>query len=202
MRLPALFILLVPLAFSGCLGGADETPVESSSTTDVTTGIAAPALEPVVQFLEGHQTSMALSRLAHNQATEPMVAELQREGTVMTVAAAPESMRVELEWTSPSPATQMGVMIDTPHPDENKLHTFFVGMSDTSPICFEMPAEVLQHSVGEWAIMIHNFVGTEVDYKITFTSVGGDAVLQTDRFHMEVEDDTKERDEAKPVDCA
>lgn len=198
MRALLGILLLAPLA-AGCIGSEDNEDPDTTAS-DANTLVPA-ALEPVIQTLQGTALVSALTPLAHQAATEPVVADVQREGTVMTVNAAPERLWIELAWTSPSPTTMMRLMLDTPSDAEGELRTYINDASATSPICFEIPPENLAGTEGEWAFMVHNQAAVLVDFTATVTSVGGDVVLETDRYHMEVEDDSLERVDTDELPC-
>lgn len=198
MRVLLSTLLGLNLLIAGCIGG--DEPIEGSATESVD---AAPeeATEPVVQLFEGVATASALSPLAHQQATEPLLADLQREGAVIEVTQAPATARLEVAWTSPSPVAEMMLMVDLPVPGSEDLVTFLSGWSASSPLCMDIPVEHLAESEGDWSLMVHNRGAALLEFEMTLITVGGDVLLNTDRYHMEVEDEERVRDVLDGAPC-
>lgn len=187
MRIPLL--ILSSLLLAGCVTPAVEDPPVDAAGTPITDVVT-----PVVQEFLGRMTASPLGPLAHQNADlELMIADVQREGFLLEIVTVPQILQLDLEWTSPSPAASMILMVNIPTSTDGKVVDVFSERSDTGALCMRLnPADL---AAGPVSVMAHSSNAVALDYVVRITNIDGEVLLHADRGHMEVERaDAEERD--------
>lgn len=193
MRVP-LALALVAVAASGCI----RAPAEALEPAPAET-IAPPAAlpEPVVATWTGRITASQLGMLAHDRQTEPLVADVQREGFVFEVTEPPLDFRVDLAW--PGGDGMMLIMVSTPHVG-GKGQEYFTEMSSEAAQCLRIPAADIVP--GKWQVMAHSSGVVATDFTFSVTTVGGAAAILEGEPHSSAEAAETTEAEALPCDAA
>lgn len=185
-----LLLAVLAVAASGCIRAPAETlaPPPADAT-------AAPAMtaEPVVATWTGRITASQLGMLAHSRDTEPLVADVQREGFVFEVTEPPALFEVGLEWSGEG---QMLIMVSTPHVD-GKGQEYFTEMSSEPQQCLRIPAADIVP--GKWQVMAHSSGVVNADFTFSVTTIGGAAAILEGEPHSSAE--AAETTEAEELPC-
>jgi hypothetical protein len=190
MRVLLPSLLLLAAALAGCVNQA--APPEALAPSSLP---PAPLGEPVVATWDGRITASQLGPLAHTRDTEPLVADVEREGFLLDVTEPPRLLQAALTWTGNADA-QMLVMVSSPRVDGKGLE-YFTKMTKDQPLCLQVPpAEI---TAGKWQIMAHSRDAMQVDFQFAVITLGGAASILKGEPHSSAE--AAETKEAPALPC-
>lgn len=180
-----LLMLALLAAAGGCIRQAEPQTLPAAGPQ------AAPEAQPVVAEWDGRIALSELGPLAHHRDTEPLVADVQREGLVFDITEPPRGFRVELAWAGGQ--GEMLIMVSTPHKDGKGFEYFTDWSSEPAQCLLIPPDEVVP---GRWQIMAHSRGVMQADFVFKVTTVGGSAAILEGEPHSSAEAaETSEKDE-------